>query len=62
MAENVDVQLKRMTQDLREIIEHINCSNINTREAEDPVRLFKYMYYFLWFIRDFKYYNLVQSV
>lgn len=38
MAENVDAQLKRMSQDLKEIIEHLNTSN-GLADTSDPVRI-----------------------
>jgi len=38
LAENIDAQLKRMMQDLREIIDHINNSNLQQSKAgEDPM-------------------------
>ncbi len=43
MAEGIDSQLKRMMQDLKDIIGHINNSNINLNENEDPVSVF-YLY------------------
>ncbi|XP_071479619.1 nuclear pore glycoprotein p62-like [Diadema antillarum] len=36
MAENIDSQLKRMVQDLKEIIDHMNASNTPTDNA-DPI-------------------------
>lgn len=39
MAENIDVQLKRMMQDIKDIITHINTSNVNLKENDDPVGL-----------------------
>ena len=36
MAENLDAQLKRMVQDLKEIIEHLNASN-SSQDSNDPV-------------------------
>lgn len=37
LAENVDAQLKRMSQDLKEIIEHLNTSS-GPADTSDPVR------------------------
>lgn len=37
LAENVDAQLKRMSQDLKEIIEHLNTSS-GPADSSDPVR------------------------
>jgi nuclear pore complex protein Nup62 len=37
LAENVDAQLKRMSQDLKEIIEHLNTSS-GPSDTSDPVR------------------------
>ncbi|XP_065068113.1 nuclear pore glycoprotein p62-like [Rhopilema esculentum] len=37
MAENIDTQLKRMMLDIKDIINHINTSNANTKENEDPM-------------------------
>lgn len=37
LAENVDAQLKRMSQDLKEIIEHLNTSG-GPSDTSDPVR------------------------
>ncbi|KAK3103752.1 hypothetical protein FSP39_021635, partial [Pinctada imbricata] len=37
LAENVDAQLKRMVQDLKEIISHLNTSNTN-QDQNDPVQ------------------------
>eukprot|EP00794_Sanderia_malayensis_P015976 gene15976-17585_t len=37
MAEGIDNQLKRMMQDLKDIINHINSSNANLKESEDPM-------------------------
>ncbi|MGH0158013.1 UNVERIFIED_CONTAM: hypothetical protein FKN15_057688 [Acipenser sinensis] len=36
LAENIDAQLKRMSQDLKEIIEHVNTSS-SSSETSDPV-------------------------
>eukprot|EP00057_Strongylocentrotus_purpuratus_P024702 XP_011679176.1 PREDICTED: nuclear pore glycoprotein p62-like [Strongylocentrotus purpuratus] len=36
MSENIDSQLKRMVQDLKEIIDHMNTSN-TTMDQTDPV-------------------------
>lgn len=36
LAENVDAQLKRMSQDLKEIIEHLNTSS-GPADSSDPV-------------------------
>lgn len=36
IAENIDAQLKRMTSDLKEVIEHLNMS-AGSRESTDPV-------------------------
>ncbi|ELU14274.1 hypothetical protein CAPTEDRAFT_165712 [Capitella teleta] len=36
LAENIDAQLKRMSSDLKEIIEHLNSSH-STQDASDPV-------------------------
>ena len=36
MAETIDAQLKRMVQDLKEIIDHINTTNTN-QDDTDPV-------------------------
>lgn len=44
IAENMDTQLKQMSEDLKEIIEHLNESN-KTEETNDPVFVF-YMYVF----------------
>ncbi len=38
LAENIDVQLKRMAQDLKEVIEHLN-STSGGQETADPVSL-----------------------
>ena len=38
LAENVDAQLKRMVQDLKEIIDHMNSSNANA-DSNEPVRI-----------------------
>ena len=38
LAENVDAQLKRMSQDLKEIIEHLNTSS-GPSDTSDPVRI-----------------------
>ena len=38
MAENIDSQLKRMMQDMKDIISHINTSNTNLKENDDPVK------------------------
>lgn len=37
LAENVDSQLKQMSCDLREIVEHINASSATRDSADDPV-------------------------
>ena len=37
MAENIDSQLKRMMQDMKDIISHINTSNTSLKENDDPV-------------------------
>ncbi|XP_070554864.1 nuclear pore glycoprotein p62-like isoform X2 [Ptychodera flava] len=37
-AENIDSQLKRMSQDLREIIEHVNNVNLTSQDADDPIQ------------------------
>lgn len=37
MAENIDSQLKRMMQDMKDIISHINTSNTNLKENDDPM-------------------------
>ena len=37
MAESIDGQLKGMMQDLKDIINHVNSSNVNLRDSEDPV-------------------------
>lgn len=50
LAENVDAQLKRMSQDLKEIIEHLNTSS-GPADTSDPVRrdLFvSYCFLVLW--------------
>ena len=39
MAENIDSQLKRMMHDIKDIISHINSSNANLKESDDPVNL-----------------------
>ena len=39
MAENIDSQLKRMMQDIKDIISHINTSNVNAQESDDPVKI-----------------------
>lgn len=36
MAENMDTQLKQMSEDLKEIIEHLNETN-RTQDTSDPV-------------------------
>jgi translation elongation factor EF-1beta len=36
MTENVDTQLKQMSEDLKEIIEHLNETN-RTQDTSDPV-------------------------
>ena len=36
MAENIDAQLKRMVNDLKEIIDHLNTSG-STQDSNDPV-------------------------
>ncbi len=36
LAENIDAQLKRMVQDLKEIIDHLNTTNTSQDNA-DPV-------------------------
>jgi hypothetical protein len=36
MAENMDTQLKQMSEDLKEIIEHLNETN-RTQDTNDPV-------------------------
>jgi len=36
MAENIDAQLKRMTEDLKEVIDHLNTSSGN-QDNSDPV-------------------------
>lgn len=36
MAENMDTQLKQMSEDLKEIIEHLNETN-RTQDISDPV-------------------------
>ena len=38
LAENIDAQLKRMVQDLKEIIDHLNTAN-SSQDNNDPVRL-----------------------
>ena len=38
LAENIDAQLKRMVQDLKEIIDHLNTTNSN-QDNNDPVGL-----------------------
>lgn len=38
MAENLDSQLKQMSEDLKEIIEHLNESN-KSQELSNPVSL-----------------------
>jgi hypothetical protein len=38
MAENMDTQLKQMSEDLKEIIEHLNETN-QTQDTSDPVSL-----------------------
>ena len=43
MAENIDTQLKRMMLDIKDIINHINTSNANTKENEDPVSFRQFM-------------------
>lgn len=42
LAENIDVQLKQMSEDLKEIIEHLNESN-KSQESSDPVKQFVYV-------------------
>ncbi|XP_078324202.1 uncharacterized protein LOC111127431 isoform X1 [Crassostrea virginica] len=37
LAENIDAQLKRMLSDLKEIIDHLNSSNIN-QDQNDPIQ------------------------
>ena len=37
LADNIDAQLKRMVQDLKEIIDHLNTSN-SQQDGTDPVR------------------------
>lgn len=39
MAENIDAQLKRMVNDLKEIVEHLNASSGN-QDNTDPVSTF----------------------
>ena len=36
LADNIDAQLKRMVQDLKEIIDHLNTSN-SQQDTTDPV-------------------------
>ena len=36
LAENIDAQLKRMSSDLKEIVDHLNVSNSST-DSSDPV-------------------------
>lgn len=43
MAETLDTQLKQMSEDLKEIIEHLNESN-KLQELANPVRI-EYMYF-----------------
>jgi nuclear pore complex protein Nup62 len=38
MAENMDTQLKQMSEDMKEIIEHLNETN-RTQDTSDPVSL-----------------------
>uniref|UniRef100_A0ABM0MR93 Nuclear pore glycoprotein p62-like n=1 Tax=Saccoglossus kowalevskii TaxID=10224 RepID=A0ABM0MR93_SACKO len=38
MAENIDAQLKRMAQDLKEIIEHVNNMNTSSQDSNDPIQ------------------------
>ena len=38
MAENMDTQLKQMSEDLKEIIEHLNETN-RTQDTSDPVSM-----------------------
>lgn len=45
MAETLDTQLKQMSEDLKEIIEHLNESN-KLQEMSNPVR-FKFFYIIL---------------
>ena len=42
MAENIDAQLKRMMQDIKDIISHINSSNVNLNESDHPVSLISF--------------------
>ena len=39
LAESIDAQLKRMAEDIKEIIEHVNTAN-KTQDESDPVRQF----------------------
>lgn len=39
LAENLDAQLQRMGDDLREIIEHLNSANRNTNESDPIVQI-----------------------
>lgn len=47
LAENVDAQLKRMSQDLKEIIEHLNTSS-GPADSSDPVRRDLFNFMMLW--------------
>jgi len=37
LAENIDSQLKRMVQDLREVVNHLNTSNQTNKDNDDPI-------------------------
>lgn len=39
LAESIDAQLKRMAEDIKEIIEHVNTAN-KIPDENDPVRYF----------------------
>ena len=37
MAEGIDSQLKRMSQDLKDIIDHLNTTNASSQDSKNPV-------------------------
>lgn len=46
MAENMDTQLKQMSEDLKEIIEHLNESN-KAEDSNDPVSRFHWLFTYI---------------